>query len=400
MIRTIALTITLAFALSACFGIGSPFANGIQLDASPKIGAVGDEVTFTAEHGRGEARIRILETEQSIEPPQTVRTLPVLGDATIFVSEDATTLSVTLQEGRNRALGRDIYRYDTAQGTILAFGGERTHTSANADVQLRAEAHDPIRDGIVDATFSIEKLNSGEDLTYLTVEMGTVGEINLDDQSATFEIVEVEINDNELERLVIRTEYNLPLFGRQSKNLNFSLTKGNDITVLSGTYRVFLTEVTYSVIQSDEVDLFLESGSDEASFVIGRPVILAGHTIVPLSLSSKDELQATILVDPEVLIVGSELVRYPDETLDVEHTFDASEGAFTFTDDDADSLFSTYRLEDERTRITDTYSAELIGSGSSSATYRFFVPGDYTARAIVTDDGARIGQAEASVLIT
>ena len=394
MIRTALLAITLAFALSACFGF-DPFPNDtVRISASNAVATVGDEVTFTTTHDRGEARVSILETEQEITPPQTVRSLPVLDGASIFVDERA-TLTVTLDTGRNRALGRDIYRYDDGD-TILAWGGERVRVTESGSLRVRAGDSAMIRDGITDATFTIT-MEGGSEQT-VTIAQGEKKTVSLDGQSATLEIIDVTMGSERLDELIVRAEYSVPVLGTQSIDLDFTIGSGKRVDTGLRRFDVYLTDVTYSLRADGDSYAYLESGSDEERLVVGRPVTLDGTTVLPVQLSAGTTLSATVLVEPTVLMIGMSVVRYPDETLELDHTFDQTTGRLTLTEDGSDSVFGTYRIEGNT--IIDTYSVERVSEDSSSATFRFNVAGDYTARATVTDRGVLVGEASTSVLIT
>ncbi|MFT4308099.1 MAG: hypothetical protein ACMXYM_01905 [Candidatus Woesearchaeota archaeon] len=392
MIRAGILVITLAVALSGCFGY-DPFANDtIRLSASNAVAAVGDEVTFTAEHERGDARITIEEAEQQITPPQTIRTLPVLDGASIFIDERA-TLTVPLEQGRNRALGRDIYRYDH-EDTVLGWGGERVHLTESGSLRVRTGETPMNRDGIVDATFTIT-MQSGSEQT-VTLSLGERKTVSLDGQSATLEIIDVTMGSSRLEELIVRAEYSVPFFGTRSVDLDFGIGSGKWVNTGFSSFEVYLTDVTYSLHADGDSPVYLESDSDEHQLVIGRPVTLDGTTILPLELTSGASTGATVLLNPTVLIIGESVVRYPDETLAIDYTLDQTTASFT--EDNSDSVFGTYRIEG--TTIIDTYSIERVNEDSSSATFRFNVAGDYTAQATVTDQGVLVGEASTSVLIT
>jgi hypothetical protein len=394
MIRTTLIIITLALALSACFNYQNPIVDDVDLSASKNTGVPGDEITFSATHDRGDAHITILETELEFDPPQTVRDLPVLQGASVSVEENQATLSVTLEEGLNRALGRDLYRFDDATRAILAWSGERAQVTTSGSLRLRSDSAQMVVDGIESATFSITMVGSDDEPMIETIALGEEKTVSLDGQSATLEITDVVMTDGKLEELTLLARYKV-LIVDQSTELVFSMGSGKRIDTGTKRFDVYLTDVTYSYSSVGGGELYLVSGSEEVPFVLERPVMLGGVVMIPLSLSGSS---ATVLIDPEVVLIGSDVVRYPDETLMIDHSFDRTSGSFTFTETDSDSLFATYRLEEGM--IIDTYSAQLVSSQDSSATYRFLVSGEYTAQVTVTDAGELVGDARSSVRIS
>lgn len=402
MKRIIVLTIALSFVLSACFNFTTPLdpSEDVRLSTSANVASRGDPITFTSDHMRGDASFSIVEGTVSINPPQTVRNLPVLldGSASVLVDE-GTTLTVTLEEGRTEALGRDIYRFDRDE-TVIAFGGERTQVSgSSSDIRLRSDSADETRDGISSATFRIVKVGSSDEF-FETVEIGEEKSISLDGQSASFEITDYTMSGEELADLTILARYSVPILGQQSQTLDFTFTTGKRISTGSNTYDVFLTDVEYTVTTSGTDGLVLVSGSDEVPFEIGSVVELNGRTIIPISIGSGSTLTGTVLIDPEVYLISDSFMRYPDEQIMIDYGFDRTTGRLSITQSDDDEVFGAYSVNRNAMTITDTYSFELVSEDDSSATYRFHVAGDHTARVEVSENGEVYAQAQTSVLIT
>ena len=381
----IALTIILAFALSACFNVTLP-GNDTTLTPSTNVADIGESVTFTSER---EGTIRIVEASTPIEPPQTVRNLPSLEGASVLV-DDQTTLTVTLDEGRNEVLGRDVYRFDGST-TIVAYG-ETQRIDASSDIRLVSESAEQVRDGISSATFRIVRVG-GSTTTYETVEIGETKTINLDGQSATFEITDTTMSGEELESLEVRASYQVPIIGTQSQTLDFTFQTGKRINTGSNTYDVFLDSVEYTTTTVGTDGLVIEAGSESAPLRIGEILELRGDVIIPVSTGSGPS--ATILINPTTLLVSNTLTRYPEVSLNVDHSYDRTTGELTIIQGDTDEVFSAYRVDRDTMLLLDTQSVEEVSTTSTSATYRFHRSGDYTAQITISDGR----EAQATVLI-